>query len=106
MSLKDMLALVITFIQECPQALRLTLSKWTEFMLTEHGLHQRLAACSLPNKNGPLNGLTLSCSWEVTLTNVKQLNIPHATTQRKEENEVYIYHCKSLPFSLHMKDYK
>lgn len=46
------------FIQECPQVLRLTVTKKPEYMLTEHGLHQRLAACSLSNKNGPLNGLT------------------------------------------------
>ena len=58
MILKAILGLVITFIQECPQALRVAVTEWPEFMLTEHGLHQRLAVCSLSNKNGLLNGLT------------------------------------------------
>lgn len=58
MILKAILGLVITFIQECPQALRVAVTEWPEFMLTEHGLHQRLAAGSLSNKNGLLNGLT------------------------------------------------
>lgn len=58
MIIKAKLLLVIRFIQECPQVLRLTVTEKPEFMLTEHGLHQRLAACSLSNQNGSLNGLT------------------------------------------------
>lgn len=58
MIIKAKLALVIMFIQEYPQVLRLTDTEKPEFMLAEHGLHRGLAACSLSNKNGPLNGLT------------------------------------------------
>lgn len=58
MIIKVMLTLVITFIQKCPQVLRLIDTKRREFMLIEYELHQRLAACSLPNKNGLLNGMT------------------------------------------------
>lgn len=50
MILKNMLALAI-LIEECPQLLRLTVTEWPELMLTEHGLHQGLAACSLIGMN-------------------------------------------------------
>lgn len=50
MILKVILALV-KFIEECPQSLRLTVSEWPELMLTEHGLHQGLAAGSLTGMN-------------------------------------------------------
>lgn len=47
---KVTLALVI-FIEERSQWLRLTVTKWPELMLTEHGLNQGLAACSLTGMN-------------------------------------------------------
>lgn len=50
MILNVTLALVI-LIEECPQWLRLTVTKWPELMLTEHGLNHGLAACSQTGMN-------------------------------------------------------